>query len=203
MARIEVFADIMCPFTHVGLRRLIAARDAAGVAAGVRVRAWPLEWINGAPLAAELVGREVRALQEGVAPELFAGFDAGRFPTTSIPGFGLADAAYSVGDAVGEAVSVALRDALFEDGLDVSDERVLTGIAARFGIARPDPAVVAVAVRSDWHTGRTRGVLGSPHFFVADRDWFCPSLVIEHEGDDLVARVADEQMRDFYGAALG
>jgi hypothetical protein len=30
MRQIEVFADVACPFTHVGLRRLIAERDAGG-----------------------------------------------------------------------------------------------------------------------------------------------------------------------------
>jgi hypothetical protein len=48
---IEVFADIWCPFTHVGLRaideqRWIRARGDVGIV----VRSWPLELINGAPM---------------------------------------------------------------------------------------------------------------------------------------------------------
>ena len=52
---IEVFADVVCPFTHVGLRRLVDRRDELGASAVLRVRAWPLELINGEPLAADLV----------------------------------------------------------------------------------------------------------------------------------------------------
>ena len=85
MSRIEVFADIMCPFTHVGLRRLVETRAAAGKSTALRVRAWPLEWINGAPLAADLVGREIEALRTSVAPELFAGFDADTLPANVDP----------------------------------------------------------------------------------------------------------------------
>jgi hypothetical protein len=48
---IEVFADAGCPFTHVGLRRLVEHRDHAGRDDVVlRVRAWPLELVNGHPL---------------------------------------------------------------------------------------------------------------------------------------------------------
>ena len=34
---IEVYADISCPFTHVGLRRFIAARDASGSGLGLAI----------------------------------------------------------------------------------------------------------------------------------------------------------------------
>ena len=60
MQHIEVFADVVCPFTHVGLRRLRGARP-EGNGTKFLVRAWPLEWVNGTPLAAELVGREIDA----------------------------------------------------------------------------------------------------------------------------------------------
>ena len=60
--RLEVFADISCPFTHVGLKRFthvglkrvvheLAASDGQ---IDIVVRAWPLEWVNGAPLEARL-----------------------------------------------------------------------------------------------------------------------------------------------------
>src|SRR5262245_27310318 len=98
MSRIEVYADIVCPFTHVGLRRLSEARHQRGVARPLRVRAWPLEWINGAPLGADLLAREVEALRAQVAPGMFTGFDASVFPLTSIPALGLAAAGYAVND---------------------------------------------------------------------------------------------------------
>src|SRR5689334_4372302 len=114
MSRIEVYADVVCPFTHVGLRRLAEARLDHGARVSIRVRAWPLECINGAPLAPELAAREIEALRSEVAPQLFAGFDPAAFPRSSIPAFGLAAAAYAVDDEVGLAVSLALREAVFE-----------------------------------------------------------------------------------------
>jgi hypothetical protein len=33
-------------------------------------------------------------------------------------------------------------------------------------------------VVADWHGGRRRGVLGSPHFFRGDNDVFCPAVDI-------------------------
>ena len=34
-------------------------------------------------------------------------------------------------------------------------------------------------VHADLAEGRDRGVIGSPHFFVGDDDFFCPTLAIE------------------------
>ncbi len=48
---IEVFADIWCPFAHVGLRAIDEQRAQAGRGdVAIWVRAWPLELVNGAPL---------------------------------------------------------------------------------------------------------------------------------------------------------
>ena len=80
VSRIEVFADVVCPFTHVGLRRLSEARRARDMSPPMRVRAWPLEWVNGAPLDTDLAAMEIAAFREQVAPELFAGFDPATFP---------------------------------------------------------------------------------------------------------------------------
>jgi predicted DsbA family dithiol-disulfide isomerase len=199
---IEVFADIVCPFTHVGLRRLVDARTDRGEAVVLRVRAWPLEWVNGVPVERELAAREIDALRATVAPDLFQGFEAAEWPRSSLPAFGLAAAAYAVDDAMGEAVSLALRASLFEDGLDVSDPEVVRTIAERFGVTPLDPATTRAAVRNDWERGKARNVKGSPHFFVGDADWFCPSLVIRHEGEQFSIEPAAESMRDFYEAAF-
>src|SRR5206468_3084962 len=51
-AVIEVFADVRCPFTHVGLTRFVARRHELGRREPrLRVRAWPLELVNGEPLS--------------------------------------------------------------------------------------------------------------------------------------------------------
>lgn len=202
MNRLEVFADIVCPFTHVGLRRLSEERHLRGRQVFLRVRAWPLEWINGSALGPELLAEEIDALRAEVAPELFAGFDPTIFPITSIPAFGLVAAAYALDDATGAAVGLAVRDALFERGQDVSDEAVLSSIGRRFDVEPLDPKASELAVRTDWERGKARAVEGSPHFFVGDHGWFCPSLEIRHDNDRFDIHVADERMDDFYTAAF-
>jgi len=81
----------------------------------------------------------------------------------------------------GEAVSLALRHALFEEGLDISRLEVLSDLVESLGIdsfhAADEEAVLA-----DWHEGAERGVKGSPHFFCGDSDAFCPSLEISTDG---------------------
>lgn len=168
----------------------------------MRVRAWPLEWINGAALGHELAAREIVALRARVAPDLFAGFDAATFPRTSIPAFGLVAAAYALDESTGEAVSLALRDALFERGDDISDEGVLRAIGGPFGVEPLDRIEAESAVRADWDRGKERAVQGSPHFFVDDRGWFCPSLEITHEGERFDIKIADKTLRELYAAVL-
>jgi predicted DsbA family dithiol-disulfide isomerase len=202
MTRIEVFADVVCPFTHVGLRRLVAAREARNSTVSVRVRAWPLEWVNGQALARDLVAREVDALRASVAPDLFTGLNLEAWPNTSIPAFGLAAAAYAVDDPTGEAVSIDLRNALFEDGLDISDVDVLRAIGERNDVVALDGPAAEAAVRSDWERGQARHVRGSPHFFVGDEDWFCPTLEIRHSGEAFEITNATDRMSEFYVAAL-
>ena len=51
MTTVEVFADITCPFTHVGLKQVVGHVAEMREPADVIVRAWPLEWVNGTPLA--------------------------------------------------------------------------------------------------------------------------------------------------------
>ena len=80
MREVEVFADIRCPFTHVGLRRLTEWRARTGAEFALRVRAWPLELVNAEPLAATLIAEEAEALRRQIAPDLFAGFDLDNFP---------------------------------------------------------------------------------------------------------------------------
>jgi predicted DsbA family dithiol-disulfide isomerase len=200
---IEVFADIWCPFTHVGLRRLVAARHAKGSHVPVRVRAWPLEWVNGRPLTSDLVAAEIAALRSSVAPELFAGFDPAHFPQTTIPALGLAAAAYRLGDDVGERVSLRVRDALFEEGRDITDLTELRAIGREFGVKPLVGAAAEAVVRADWELGRARNVRGSPHFFVGNRDWFCPSLRVRHEGTDFDVSLDSVALDDFYATALG
>lgn len=177
MRAVEVYADIWCPFTHVGLRRLVARREELGLPLVIRAKAWPLELVNGSPLDAEFVAEEVDELKVAVASDLFANFEEGSFPTTTLPALALAESAYEVGPERGELMSLALRTALFEEGRDVSDPEVLDDIAAAVGVPPADDSHAA-AVRALWEEGKRREVIGSPHFFTSAGGFFCPALDI-------------------------
>ncbi|MGD9705459.1 MAG: DsbA family protein [Acidimicrobiia bacterium] len=177
MTVIEVFADVNCPFTHVGLRRLAERRDAIGADLVLRVRAWPLELVNGKPQDAAYIAEEVEEIRTQVAPDLFVGFDQAAFPPTSMPAFALAAAAYRTSDQVGERVSLALRDALFERGRNIADPSVLADIGQACGVS-PSAVADEDTARSDWQEGQRRGVKGSPHFFTPEGAFFCPTLDI-------------------------
>ena len=175
---VEVFADIWCPFTHVGLRAIDEQRILTGRNdVVIKVRSWPLELVNGAPLDAVVTQEHIDDLREQVAPMLFRDFNPKRFPTSTLEALALVVRAYRADPKLGEQASFALRDALFEHGQDISDVAVLKVIAGDLGLELPDDAD-REAVLADWHEGQQRGVLGSPHFFCGDTDTFCPSLDI-------------------------
>lgn len=194
---IEVFADVLCPFTHVGLRRLVAGRDALGRRDVVlRVHAWPLELVNGAPIEADFVAEEIDALRGSVASGLFRGFDPSHWPASSLPALALAARGYRVCDRVGERVSLTLRDAVFERGRDIADPTVLATIAKSCEIDLPDDFDRAT-VLEDLDAGRARGVIGSPHFIVDGEGFFCPNLEIERIGGRLHVGVDRAGLADF------
>ncbi len=188
---IEVFADIWCPFTHVGLRAIDEQRrrtDRADVA--IWVRAWPLELVNGAPLDPAVTAEHADELREQVAPNLFRHLDIERFPRSTLAALALANRAYRTDLEIGEHVSFALRDALFEEGRDISDPPTLEQVADEYGLVMPDQSD-HTAVLADWHAGVQRGVLGSPHFFCGAADVFCPSLDITKDPIKGVSIVRD------------
>lgn len=177
---VEVFADIVCPFTHVGLHRLVERRAELG-REDVRllVRAWPLEIINGEPMDAEAVAHKASDLRRQVAPELFGGYDPASFAPTSLPALALTNAAYRQDLAIGEAVALRLRTLTFDDGVDVSKPEVLAQVATETGMTGTPGPEDDAAVLADLEDGRRRGVVGSPHFFTPDGEGlFCPALDI-------------------------
>jgi predicted DsbA family dithiol-disulfide isomerase len=188
---IEVFADIWCPFTHVGLRAFDEQRFITGrTDLMIRVRPWPLELVNGTPLDPAATKAHVDDLRVQVAPMLFQNLDLDHFPRSTLASLALVERAYRTGLRIGERASFILRNALFEEGRDISDPVVLRSIAEELGIEMPDAADHA-AVLSGWRDGQRRGVLGSPHFFCGDRDVFCPSLEITKGPEHDVAILRD------------
>ncbi len=187
---VEVFADVACPFTHLGLRRFVEHRHAIGRSdVGLRVRAWPLEVVNGQPLDPRFIAEEIEELRSQVAPSLFAGFTESSFPSSSLPALALAAAGYRCSPDVGEQVSLALRDLLFEHGEDISSPDVLDRVAADLGIRVDDED--RAAVHADHAEGERRGVIGSPHFFTPAGGFFCPALDVSRDDRGHLRILAD------------
>lgn len=201
MASVEVYADIVCPFAYVGLTQLIERRHQLGRDdVRFRIRAWPLELVNGEPVDAHSIGEEIDEIKPQVAPTLFAGFDPERFPATTMPPLALTAAAYEIDDATGETVAMQLRQSLFEEGRDVSDPAMLAIVAERNGV--PGLGDVAV-VRDEWIAGRSRGVVGSPHFFVDGESVFCPVLDIRRVDGALVVKIDERAYEAFVERCFG
>ncbi len=202
MQQIEVFADVACPFAHAGLRAFVAFRRERGAGEPrLHVRAWPLELVNDASHSAAHLAPEIDALRADVAPDLFAGFPSERFPASTLRAFVSAAAAYRLGPAHGEAFSLAVRDALWEHGLDVSDPDVLAQLRADLDVPEPS-AEDEASVQRDLEDGRARGVTGSPHFFTAAGDFFCPSLDITKNGGAMQVAFDVDGFQRFIAAAF-
>ncbi len=200
---IEVFADIWCPFAHVGLRCARDQRDATGRDDVIlRVRPWPLELVNSAPMDPAKTASHIEHLRHQINDDLFVGFDAANFPTSTLEALALIEHAYRTDGRTGEAATFALRDALFEKGLDISDPAVLASIAADLSIGSADAADRA-AVTDSWHAGQARGVKGSPHFFSGDAEMFCPSLDISRsDAGDMSIALNIERLAAFLDLCL-
>ena len=157
---IEVFADIWCPFAHVGLRAIEEQCVRTGRAdVAIWVRGWPLELVNGAPLDPTVTWEHAENLREQVAPKLFRHLDVDRFPSSTLDALALANRAYRTDLQVGERVSFALRDALFEEGRDISRRRHARIPGARSG--RRHARRVRSRRRAGGLAAKERGVVSS------------------------------------------
>ena len=188
---IEVFADIWCPFTHVGLRAIQEQRARSGrTDVAIWVRAWPLELVNGAPLDPTVTWEHAADLRDEVAPELFRHLDVDRFPSSTLDALALANRAYRSGLQVGERMTSRSEMPSSKRGGTSRIAFVLESLASDLGVVMPDESDRA-GVLADWHEGVRRGVLGSPHFFCGGTDVFCPSLDITKDPIEGVSIVRD------------
>lgn len=185
MTTVEVFADISCPFTHIGLRQIVAELDTS---TAILVRAWPLEWVNGAPLDAASVQAKIDVLRRQLDTDSFGGLSTKYWPRTTVPALNLVASAYEQGWRIGLRTSLDVRDALFERGENIGDLDVLAALAAANGLPAPEMSP-AQQVNDDYAEGRRRGVKGSPDFWLGGEEFFCPSLQLGHDSDgDLTAQ---------------
>jgi predicted DsbA family dithiol-disulfide isomerase len=201
MDLIEVFAEVSCPFTYVGLRRFVAERTNRGLTKPLlKIRAWPLELVNGVAFTGAGVAPAVAALRAQVTPELFGGFNPESFPASTLGVLAAEAAAHAAGPEVGEHFSLEVRSVLFDRGIDPSDPEVLQDLLADHEV---DPATVDPdAARKSWEEGKAIGVTGSTYFVVGNHGWFCPSLEIGKEGGLYDVKYDVETLDRFFAAAF-
>lgn len=202
MREILVYADVACPFTHAGLRKVVAERADRGLDDEVVfvVRAWPLELVNGRPLDPQHVADEIEAMRATVAADLFTGFDTRRFPGTSLPALALTSAAYAESPSLGERTALRLRTALFEEGLDVSRPDVLATIGRELAVEVPTGHDAALA---EYEAGQALAVVGSPYFMVGESGFFCPALDVSHDEAGFRVAFSADRFATFCDALFG
>ncbi|MEO1059563.1 MAG: DsbA family protein [Actinomycetota bacterium] len=203
---VEVFADITCPFTHVGLQRIVPMLSSSGRAAVLYVRSWPLEWVNDEPLQYDAVVAKAEALTAQLGGDAFSGLRADTWPDTTIPALALVAHAYAGDPATGLALSLDLRSGLFQRGHDISDPEVLAEYARAHALhqaignkAQLDGEAM---VRDDYEEGQRLGVDGSPHFFIGSANFFCPALDIGHDDQGALTARLDTAGLDAFLAQL-
>lgn len=195
---VEVFSDVWCPYAHVGIRRFLDRRRAIGrLDLMLRTRAWPLELVNGQALDVDHVAATIEDLRGQVSPHLFLGFDPATFPATTLPALDLISDANRISYVSGEQASMALRHALFERGRDISDPALLDDLREELRLPPAGPES-RTEVLADWADGQSRGVIGSPHFFVGSADFFCPALTLRREGGHLQIGPNLERFNEFF-----
>lgn len=177
---VEVFADVGCPFAHVGLLRFVEERAERGRGdVLLSVHSWPLEVVNGEAMEGSFIAEEAAEIRDQIG-RWFDGFDGTNFPPSSLAPMALAAKATEQDPAAGESVNLELRRLLFEQNADVSRPEVLAEVAERWSVDwDPDDVEghrqMALASHEE---GRRRGVTGSPHYFISSGDWFCPALEV-------------------------
>ena len=202
MQVIEVYADVWCPFAHVGIRRVVERRDALGADAVLRVQPWPLELVNGRPMDAAFIGEEVVDIRDQVAPDLFARFYEHAFPASTLPAPALVDAAYEIHLPAGERASPLVPAPLSAPARPPRSPPPPPPPARDLGVAEVTDRH-RQAVLDAWQQGTQRGVVGSPHFFTPNGAFFCPALDISRVDGHLRIRAKAGMFDEFLHAAFG
>ncbi len=191
--RLELFADVVCPFAYVGTLRALAAAERAGVPVVLRpILLGGLLRDIGRPSDpnAQMPAAKAARIREDAVRQAAAIGRSIRFPSAhprrTVTAMRLVTAAP---EADRLPLLVALWQAYWEMGLDVADEAVLDAIARPFGLgvadaARPD---ARDGLRAATDAAVAAGVFGAPTLRVWDGD-----RLLAHEwGADRVHRVEE------------
>ena len=199
---VVVYSDPRCPWAYVAIRRLLAAVERRGVGSELDLdhRWFPLD-DDAMPSDGEALDRKLQPLTE-LEPDAgwrrWAG-SGEAFPSSSELAAAWIQGAKRESPAASVALDLAIRTALFSDGLDISDEVVLADIAAGVADLHVD------TVRSEVASGRPAAELerhadlaqsdlvpASPTIVLADgTSWTNPGIDF-HAEDGVPVVDADE-----------
>src|SRR5438270_9368996 len=135
---IVIFSDVGCPWAHLAVYRLLAARDRLGLGDAVVLdhRAFPLEIFNRRPTPRRVVSAEVPVvggLDSKAGWEVWQE-DLATWPVTTLPALEAVQAAKEQGLAASERLDRALRVAFFGQSRCVSMRHVILELAKECGI---------------------------------------------------------------------
>lgn len=176
---IVVYSDIGCPWAHLSVARLHAARRRLDLEQQVAFdhRAFPLELHNRRPTPWRILAAETPVVG-ALAPE--AGWrvwqrEPWEWPVTTLPALEAVQAAKGQGLHVSDRLDRALRVALFSESRCVSLRHVILEVAAATpGVDEAklrdalDDGRARRAVVEQFETSRSQQVIGSPHLFLPD-----------------------------------
>jgi predicted DsbA family dithiol-disulfide isomerase len=190
---IEVWSDLLCPFAHVVLTRLRAARDRLGLTGQVLLdhHTFALELFNGPH---PRPGTDSEAVGLGQV-EPAAGFRLWTaadwlYPSTVLLAAEAVHAAKAQGLQASEDLDRALRRAFWTESRSIGHRQVILDVAGEAGTV--DVAALATAldagtaralVMADHAVAGTDAVSGSPHLFLpGGGSAHNPGLTVRWEG---------------------
>lgn len=176
---VVIFADPGCPWAHLAVYRLHAARKVAGLEQAVSfdVRAFPLELFNKQPTPRRTLDAEI-AVAGALDPD--AGWslwdkDPYTYPVTMIPAMEAVYAAKSQDLGSSDRLDRALRRAFFGEARCISmHHEILTAAQAVQGldVRRLESDITSGSFRrmvfEDMKVAEESDVKGSPHLFFPD-----------------------------------
>ena len=199
---VVLYHDVLCAWCLLADSRLSILREEYGDSVSFSYRAYPIRPDEEAPNTRErrVLARHYRRVARepegaGVVPDLWLGNDA---PASTMAPLVALEAARLQGPRRREELLLALRDAAFRRGINVTRRDVLIELAGQVGL-RADHFLAALgarateeAVRADCAEGVARGVRGVPALILGG-DWLVAGARGLSEYRDIFSRYLSQR----------
>jgi len=192
---IVVYADITCPWAHLAVYRMHAARHELGLDDEVRfdIRSFPLELFNEQPTPKKILDAEISVaggLDPGAGWQMWQRPES-EYPVTSLPALEAVQAAKEQGLLAAEQVDRRLRVGFFGESRVISLRHEILDLASDCDAVDVDALAEALdsgrartAVIEQKESAEGDEVEGSPHLFLSDgTDSHNPGIEMEWHGE--------------------